>query len=103
MILQEIIQDLTGVAEAEPKPSESDFSESEDDDFREALVDSESAGQETAPMTGPTSIAPLEGTFHTGLFPRAAAAALASIDDESAVADAMAIGKNARVTVSIDD
>lgn len=61
----------------------------------EALVDSVSAGQEAAPMTGPTSIAPLDGTFHAGLFPlesAAAAATLTSIEEESAVV-ADAIGK----------
>lgn len=79
-------------AEAEADPSDSDLSESDDEDLGEALAavaDSERAGQEAAPMTGPTSIAPLEGTFHTGRLPRASAAALASIDDESAVSDVM--------------
>lgn len=89
--------DINGIAgAAEAEPSDSDLSESDDEDLGEALeavADSERAGQETAPMTGPTSIAPLEGTFHTGRLPRASAAALASIDNESAASDVMGEGK----------
>lgn len=39
------------------------------DDLDEALVDSDNGGQETAPMTGPTSAAPFDGLFHAGLLP----------------------------------
>jgi len=44
------------------------FADSEGEgDFAEARADSDSAGQESAPMT--EEEAPLEGLFHAGLFP----------------------------------
>lgn len=45
------------------------FKESEEDLFEGALVVSERAGHDEAPMTGPTSEAPLDGLFQTGFFP----------------------------------
>lgn len=57
-----------------PNPSERAFREFEDDDLGAALVDSESAGQETAPITGPASTEPLDGRFQTCFLPWEAAA-----------------------------
>ncbi len=48
------------------------------DDLGEALVDSDNAGQETAPITGPTSTTPFEGLFQASFFGRAALPLLAS-------------------------
>ena len=46
------------------------FNESEEDLLEGALVVSERAGHDEAPMTGPTSEeAPLDGLFQTGFFP----------------------------------
>ncbi|KAL4577720.1 hypothetical protein LXL04_013831 [Taraxacum kok-saghyz] len=46
--------------------SERAFRDSDEEDLREALVDSPSAGQ-AAPMTGlTTSTTPFDGRFHTG-------------------------------------
>lgn len=67
--------DITGPGEAENVPSKEPLRASEDDDLGETLVDSERGGQDTAPMTGPTSIEPLDGLCHAGFFPRAAAGA----------------------------
>lgn len=53
-------------------PSAGAFEESEDD-LGDGLVDSQSAGQESAPMTGPVSATPFGGLLpHAGFFPRAA-------------------------------
>lgn len=64
----------------ETDPSETVFGEEEsaNDDFGEGLVDSDNAGQETAPMTGPTSTTPFDGLFHASFFGRAALLLLAS-------------------------
>lgn len=68
------IRDRTGGAENDP--SARAFRESEDDDLGDILVDSERAGQESAPMTGPDSLDPLSGIFQASFFfPRGAAAA----------------------------
>lgn len=42
------------------------------DDLVGVLVDSDKAGQETAPITGPASTTPLEGLFQAGLLGRPA-------------------------------
>lgn len=48
------------------------------DDFGEGLVDSDKAGQETAPITGPTSTTPFDGLFQASFFGRPALPLLAS-------------------------
>lgn len=69
-------------------PSERTFNESEDD-LGVALADSERAGQEAAPITGPTSTGgALEGLFHAGflaalLFPFSELSAGASVAGSS--------------------
>lgn len=50
-----------------------------DDNLVEALVDSDKAGQETAPITGPASTTPLEGRFQAGLLGRPALPSLVSV------------------------
>lgn len=56
-----------------------------DDNLVEVLVDSDKAGQETAPITGPASTTPLEGLFQAGLLGRPALLSLASEPSAAAV------------------
>lgn len=51
---------------------EESASEDDEDDFGDGLADSERAGHETAPITGPTSTTPFDGLFQAGFFGRAA-------------------------------
>lgn len=58
-------------AETEAGSEGGGFNESDEADLREALVDSERAGHETAPITAPptASTAPFEGLFQTCFLP----------------------------------
>lgn len=89
-------------------PSDEGLIESEGD-LAGARVDSDKAGQETAPMTGPTSAtAPFEGLFQAGLFPPLPFSELSAIDSSTAkVGDgggaARAEGAAASIAAAGDD
>lgn len=62
----------------EAEASETVFEVESTSDLGEALVDSDNGGQETAPITGPTSTTPFEGLFQASFFGRAALPLLTS-------------------------
>lgn len=89
---------IAGPRGAETDPSAGAFSELADDDLGAALVDSERAGQESAPITGPASIEPLVGRFQAAFLPWAATAAasplLSALSDQAAASGVAAVASN---------
>lgn len=89
--------------ELESDPSVEVLEDESADNLEEALVDSDKAGQDTAPITGLPSTAPLEGLFQAGFLERPALPLLASELSAAAVSELSAGGEAVAAFVKESD